>query len=336
MSVTIKDVAKLANVSTATVSLVVNQKAHRISAKTKLRVQEAIKNLGYQPNYTARSLVSSQSFTIGLIVPEITNPFFSEFARNLEKNFHKFGYLTFLCNSGEDLSLEERYIDKLIGHSVDGLIICGLSEKSKAKIPLLKKHKIPFLILDNRRVKNDFSIGIDDYAGGQLVANHLIELNHQVCAFVGDFSGYSNILRRYKGFAHTLTKAGKELIMFTSALTQSGGQQVAKQIFDSRATAIFCSNDLIAVGIYEQANLHGINLPEDLSIVGFDDISFANILSPKLTTIRQPVEEMALIATDYIVRMIIDKQYQAEAHILPVELLIRQSTASPPNKERRD
>lgn len=328
MSVTLKDVAKLAGVSTATVSMVVNHKPGRFSEKTRQEVERSIAQLGYKPNYTARSLASSQSNTIGLIVPEITNPFFAEFARNLEKYLHKAGYITFLCNSGEDLKLEERYMDKLIGHSVDGLIICGLTEQSQEKLTLLKKHAIPYLVLDNRRVQNQFSIGIDDYAGGQLAAEHLITRNHHVCAFVGDFAGYRNIQHRYEGFADTLAAANCETLLFTADMTQAGGQKVAKQVFDSRASAVFCANDLIAVGVYEQANLHGVHLPHDLSIVGFDDISFAQILSPKLTTIKQPLEQMAQIATQRLVDMIKHKELAFEPLTLPLTMLVRQSTVA--------
>lgn len=327
MATTIKDVAKLAGVSTATVSMVVNQKAERITEKTKNDVLDAIEKLEYKPNYTARSLVSSQSFTVGLIVPEITNPFFAELARNLENHLHQAGYITFLCNSGEDLALEARYIDSLLRRSIDGLIICGLTEESKAMLPLLKQRQIPYLILDNRRMQSDFSIRINDFEGGRLIAEHLLSLNHDTYGFVGDFSGYQNLHRRYEGFADVLFKAGKEILLFESELTKKGGQLVAKEVFDSKATAVFCSNDLIAVGIYEQAHLHGVRLPEDLSIAGFDDISFAEILSPKLTTIKQPLECMSQIAVTRLLSMIQDQSFTFETEVLPVELLIRDSTA---------
>ena len=329
LAVTIKDVAKLAGVSTATVSMVVNGKTDRLKEKTKDDVLKAIDKLGYKPNYTARSLVSSQSFTVGLIVPEITNPFFAEFARNLENHLHQADYITFLCNSGEDLSLEARYIDELIGRSVDGLIICGLTEESREKLPLLKKYSIPYLILDNRRVQNNFSIGINDYEGGKMIAEHFLSLDHKTCAFVGDFLGYRNIYRRYEGFSDVLSKENKEVIVFEAELTKKGGQEVAKRIFDSRATAVFCSNDLIAVGIYEQARLHGVQLPKDLSIAGFDDISFAEILSPKLTTIKQPLEHMAEIAVASLIKMMNDKNFSFDTKILPVKLLVRESTGNP-------
>ena len=331
MAITIKDVAKLAGVSTATVSMVVNQKAERITEKTKNDVLDAIKKLDYKPNFTARSLVSSQSFTIGLIVPEITNPFFAEFSRYLEKQLHQMGYITFLCNSGENLALESRYIDELIARSIDGLIICGLSEESKEKLSSLRKHSIPYLILDNRRVQDNFSIGIDDFNGGQLVAKHFLSLGHDVCAFIGDFAGSLNLYRRYEGFSDMLLKEKKEVILFKTELTKKGGQEIAKDIFDSKATAVFCGSDLIAAGIYEQANIHDIRLPEDLSIVGFDNISFAQILSPKLTTIEQPLEQIAQIAVDNLLKMIQDKDFSFDAKVLPVKLIVRNSTTELPN-----
>ena len=329
MAVTIKDVAKLAGVSTATVSMVINKKTDRITLKTKNLVLDAIEKLDYKPNYAARSLVSSQSFTIGLIIPEITNPFFAELARNLERHLHQAGYITFLCNSGEDLALEARYIDELIGRSIDGLIICGLTEESKEKLPLLRKQSIPYLILDNRRVQSSFSIGIDDYEGGRLIAQHFLSLGHHTCAFVGDIADYRNLYRRYEGFASTLVAANKKIILFESELTKLGGQQIAKKIFDSRATAVFCANDLIAVGVYEQAHNHSICLPRELSIAGFDDISFSEILHPKLTTVKQPLKKMAEIAAQHLLKMIGDCNFSFDKVHLPVELLVRGSTAKP-------
>ena len=329
MAITIKDVAKLAGVSTATVSMVVNNKADRITQKTKDDVLAAVGELGYKPNYTARSLVSSESFTIGLIVPEITNPFFAELARNLENHLHQAGYVTFLCNSGENLSLEERYIDELIGRSVDGLIICGLTAENKEKLKLLEKLSIPYLILDNRRVQSNFSIVIDDFEGGKLTAQHLLSLGHDTFAFVGDFSDYQNIYRRYEGFSEVLLKAGKEIIIYKTDLTRKGGQKIAKKIFNSKATAVFCSNDLIAVGIYEQAHLDGLHLPKDLSITGFDDISFAEILFPKLTTIKQPLEEISKIAVSNLLKMIQNSDFSFDTLVLPVKLVVRDSTGKP-------
>ena len=209
------------------------------------------------------------------------------------------------------------------------MIICGLTEESKEKLPLLKKHAIPYLILDNRRVQSNFSIGINDFEGGKLIAEHFLSLNHDICAFVGDFSGYRNIYRRYEGFSDVLLKANKEIIIFEAELTKKSGQKIARKVFDSKATAVFCSNDLIAVGIYEQAHIHEIRLPEDLSIAGFDDISFAEILSPKLTTIKQPLEQMAELAVANLLKMIRDRDFSFGTKILPVKLLVRDSTDRP-------
>ena len=326
MKVTIKDVAKFANVSTATVSMVINNKANRISDETKKIVMDAIGKLNYKPNFTARSLVSSQSHTIGLIVPEITNPFFAEFSRHLERHLQTLGYITFLCNSGEDLSLEEKYIDKLIGHSVDGIIIFGLTDKTKEKLPLLRKNKIPYLVLDNRNPLDKFSISADDYAGGIIAAKHLIKLNHEFFAFAGDVNGYYNIYQRFKGFSDTVKKIGGEIDIYNTPLTSDGGKKIALNIFNSRATAVFCSNDLIAVGIYEEAIKNKFKIPEDLSIIGYDDISFADILSPKLTTIKQPLEEMAQLAGDTLINMITDETFKFDEMKLAVTLSEREST----------
>ena len=327
LNITIKEVAKVAGVSTATVSMVINKKADHITQKTKDKVFDAIKKLDYKPNYAARSLVSAQSYMIGLLLPDITNPFFAELAKELETCLNHAGYITFLCNSTEDSQQESRYIEELIARSVDGMIICGLTKGNEDKLALLRKKKIPYLNLDSRFIQNKYAIKIDDHRGGKLAANHLLELNHEIVAFIGSKSDFSNIWNRYKGFSEVITTANKKIRLFETELTKEGGKEVADQLFASDATAVFCSNDLIAVGIYEQARKRGIQIPEQLSVVGFDDISFADILIPKLTTIRQPMRDVAHMAVKQLLKMIKDRNYAFISEVLPVELIVRESTA---------
>lgn len=326
MRVTIKDVAKVAGVSTATVSMVINNKADHISQKTKDTVLKAIEKLDYHPNATARSLVMSQSKTIGLLIPDITNPFFAELAKRLEEQLMREGYITFLGNSGDDKEQEGRYIEEMASRSVDGIIICGLSKGSGDKLSLLKRKRIPYVILDNRVSQDKFAIKVDDYEGGKLVANYLLGLNHDVVAFAGNKSDYYNIWNRYNGFSEVLVEAGKRILLFETELTKKGGMKIAEELFCSDATAVFCGNDLIAVGIYERARKFHIKLPKQLSIVGFDDMSFADIVVPNLTTVKQPMDKIAEISVKQLLQMIKEKDYEFDEVVVPVELIIRESS----------
>jgi len=326
LSITIKEVAKVAKVSTATVSMVINEKADHITQKTKDKVFDAVEKLDYKPNYAARSLVTAQSYMIGLLLPDITNPFFAELAKGLEICLNEAGYITFLCNSRNHSKQESRYIEAFIARSVDGMIICGLTKGNEEKLALLRKRNIPYLNLDSRFIKNKYSIEINDEEGGKMAARHLLELNHEIFAFIGSKSKFSNIWNRYKGFSEVVIEASKKVLLFETSLTKEGGKQIADELFKSEATAVFCGNDLIAVGVYEQARKRGIKIPQQLSIIGFDDISFADILVPKLTTIRQPLEDVSSMAVKQLLKMIKDSEYEFISEVLPVELIVRQST----------
>ncbi|WP_239256392.1 LacI family DNA-binding transcriptional regulator [Listeria ilorinensis] len=325
MGATIKDVAKQAGVSIATVSMVVNNKAGHITEKTKQKVFDAIQDLDYKPNYTARSLVSAESHTMGLLVPDITNPFFAELAKELENSLNQAGYITFLCNSCEESEREMRYVEELISRSVDGLIICGLTSLETTIFDELKLRGIPFLILDNRYALSDYSIHVDDLTGGKIAAEYLLANGHTKTAFVGSQADFANIGERYRGYKETIERASGTVAGFRTDLTRKGGQLIAHKVFDADVTAVFCSNDMIAVGLYDQAVASGIQIPDDLSIIGYDDITFADIVQPKLTTIRQPIPQIAAKTVEHLRKMIQKKDYSFKEEILPVSLIERDS-----------
>ncbi len=325
LGVTIKDVAKKAGVSIATVSMVVNNKAEHITMKTKRKVLLAIEELGYRPNFTARSLVSKASNTIGLLVPDITNPYFAELAKSLESSLNKAGYITFLCNSFEEPHRETRYVEELISRAVDGIIICGLTSLETTIFTSLKERQIPYLVLDNRFPAGSFSIHADDFVGGELAATHFIKNGHTKTLFIGSQNDYVNIGQRYQGYKETMEKYGFEANYLHTDLTRTGGQNIAETVFKQDITAVFCSNDLIAVGLYDAALKHNISIPNDLSIIGYDDISFASIVRPHLTTIHQPTDMLAEKAVYHLLQMINIPEYFFYKEIIPVKLVARDS-----------
>lgn len=325
MGVTIKDVAKKAGVSIATVSMVVNDKAGHITPKTKRKVLDAIKELDYRPNFTARSLVRKASNTIGLLVPDITNPYFAELAKSLETALNQAGYITFLCNTFEESEREKRYVNELISRAVDGLIICGLTSLETTIFASLKERRIPYLILDNRFSAENFSIHADDFAGGELAAKHLIENGHTKTLFVGSQNHYINIEQRYQGFKSVMDKHKLETNYLDTELTRVGGQKIAETVFKMDITAVFCSNDLIAIGLYDAAAKQKLTIPGDLSIIGYDNITFTSIVKPHLTTIQQPVHMLAEKACYHLLQMIHTPDYFFYKEILPVSLVSRDS-----------
>ncbi|MCL1950661.1 MAG: LacI family transcriptional regulator [Turicibacter sp.] len=327
MGVTLKDVSKEAGVSIATVSNIINNKEKFVSPHIKEAVNKAIQKLNYKPNYAARSLVSSKSQSVGLIIPDITNPFFAELAKGIEKNLARAGYITFLCNTYENGQLEKKYLDELVARNVDGLIICGLSSRNAEVLRNLEVQNIPYIVLDNRIKQIKKSIEINDYDGGQIAANHLVGRGHKHLAFIGCTGQFDNIKDRHRGYSDVLTNNDIKLSVFQTELTTDGGRLVAADVIDSGATGVFCGNDLIAVGLYEIARQKGIKIPEELSIIGFDDISFAEIMQPKLTTIRQSRRSITLEATTHLIAMMQDAQYTFENVVLPIHLVERESTS---------
>ncbi|MGJ8731120.1 LacI family DNA-binding transcriptional regulator [Listeria aquatica] len=325
MASTIKDVAKEAGVSIATVSMVINNKADHITMKTKKKVFDAIAKLDYKPNLTARSLVSAKSFTVGLLVPDITNPFFAELAKAFEKELSKEGYMTLLCSSFEESEREKQYLSELISRGVDGVVICSLTSMETQILDALKQAKIPYLILDNRYSLEQFSVHVDDYKGGVLAASELLANGHRTTAFIGSKTPYVNIANRLQGFQNEIERAGGAVLRFKTDLTRSGGETISEELFSSEATAVFCSNDLIAVGLYDAANKRDLTLPDELSVIGFDDISFSDIVKPRLTTIKQPVQLLAGKAVQHLLLMKKDPDYHFYKELIPVSLVKRES-----------
>ncbi|WP_439443728.1 LacI family DNA-binding transcriptional regulator [Listeria aquatica] len=325
MASTIKDVAKEAGVSIATVSMVINHKADHITMKTKKKVFDAIAKLDYKPNLTARSLVSAKSFTVGLLVPDITNPFFAELAKAFEKELSKEGYMTLLCSSFEESEREKQYLSELISRGVDGVVICSLTSMETQILDALKQAKIPYLILDNRYSLEQFSVHVDDYKGGVLAASELLANGHRTTAFIGSKTPYVNIANRLQGFQNEIERAGGAVLTFKTDLTRSGGETISEELFSSEATAVFCSNDLIAVGLYDAANKRNLALPDELSVIGFDDISFSDIVKPRLTTIKQPVQLLAEKAVQHLLLMKKDPDYHFYKELIPVSLVKRES-----------
>lgn len=331
--VTIKDVAKRAGVSLGTVSNVVNG-LQSVKKENREKVLKAMEELEYIPNFTAQTLKTNKSKTIGLILPTIVNPFYPAVAKGVEDTANRLGYNVILCNSERDAIKETHYMDMLISTRAAGVILIK-SKMTDEQISQYSK-KITLILVDSRP---DFKENIDmieaaNYEGSFKAVEYLLyTLNHIKIAYIsGDLKTKSDIDRlngykdAVKGKAHEINE---EYIKVGDFKWESGYNYAIELLsMKNRPTAICCGNDLMAIGVIKAARKLGIKVPEELSVVGFDDIDMCELIIPALTTVRQPKYDQG----DKAARVLFDKIKNGDRHVeknyvLSTDLMIRQSTA---------
>ncbi len=331
---TILDVARLAGVSTATVSRVINS-PDSVREKTREKVLLAMVKCNYKYNALARGFVTKKSNTIGLIIPTISNSVFAESTLGVQEYADQKNIKVILGNSYYKYSQEENLIKVLRESQVDGLIITTTNLKGEI-LKSLVDEKFPFVLLFSTVKGGPVSaVGIDNYRGGYLATEHLISLGHKrICMVAGNFSMTDRSFHRWHGYKKCLRDNGilydKELLVQTD-YSLSGGRDSIKKLLalPSPPTAVFCSNDYLALGAMKGAREAGLNLPEDLSIVGFDDMQTASYMVPALTTIRQPAYEMGQRAAKLLLEMI-EKKSKPVQEMMDSSLIVRESTTTAP------
>ncbi|MCP3890968.1 MAG: LacI family transcriptional regulator [Desulfobulbaceae bacterium] len=331
---TILDVARLAGVSTATVSRVINS-PDSVREKTREKVILAMVKCNYKYNALARGFVTKKSNTIGLIIPTISNSVFAESTLGVQEYADQKNIKVILGNSYYKYSQEENLIKVLRESQVDGLIITTTNLKGEI-LKSLVDEKFPFVLLFSTVKGGPVSaVGIDNYRGGYLATEHLISLGHKrICMVAGNFSMTDRSFHRWHGYKKCLRNDGilydKELLVQTD-YSLSGGRDSIKKLLTlpSPPTAVFCSNDYLALGAMKGAREAGLNLPEDLSIVGFDDMQTASYMVPALTTIRQPAYEMGQRAAKLLLEMI-EKKSKPVQEMMDSSLIVRESTTIAP------
>ncbi|MEQ2129025.1 LacI family DNA-binding transcriptional regulator [Caldanaerobacter subterraneus KAk] len=334
MAVTIKDIARLANVSVTTVSRVINNKPEGVSEETRQKILKLVKELGYQPNAIARGLVTKKTKTIGLIIPDISNPFFPDIARGVEDSAHIYGYNVFLCNTDDNLEKESEYIRALKEKYVDGIIFTSSVPSDYQHIMELVRDGVPIVMMDRRMESEEiYGVFIDNYEGGYLATKHLIDLGHRKIGCITGPLKVKNARERLEGYKRALLDNGIEvderLIFEGDYKINSGIIGTEKLLNDNKdITAIFACNDLMAYGAYKTIRSYGYKIPDDISVVGFDDILLSQIMEPQLTTIRQPAYDMGLTAARMLIKLIEGKKVSKKIIIFKPQLVIRQSTAS--------
>lgn len=332
MKATINQIAKLAGVSTATVSNVINDKREKVSDKTRERVNQIIKEEGYILNRVASSMVTKRTKTLGLIIPDITNPFFPELARGVEDFASANDYTVILCNSDNKLEKEESYIEMLQEKMVDGIIITA----SRARLSLdgkLKDSSVPIVSVDREISGLDASgqIIVDNEEGEYTAVKYLLEKGYRKIVHLSGPMSLKTAQNRYKGFLKAYKEMGINPIenhLYVGDYSTEWGYEASKKIIENKESVecFTCGNDLIALGVYRTMHECKIKVPDEIGIVGYDDIYMASIVTPALTTVRQPSYEMGYKAAELIINKILHGNSFKIERTLKAELVIREST----------
>lgn len=326
----IRDVAALAGVSVSTASNAVN-KPELVSKAAAAKVAAAIEQLGYVPNVAARQLRAGRSNAIGLAVINIANPFFSEVVLGAEEAAEKAGYSVIVGNSYDSLEREERYLDLFERQRLDGLLIAPFAE-SLEMLERFRRRDVPVVLIDRVDPRSLLSsISLDDVLGGRMATEHLIRSGCRHIAFIGGPSGIAQMRERHDGCRAAVLEAGLRFTSIqTPTLNVGLGRELATQIAalpaDDRPDGIFTGNDELALGLMQGLLQHGLRVPEDISIVGYDDIDFSAAAIVPLTSVRQPSHQMGVSAAQTLLAQL-DAPERPLSHVqFTPELIVRQST----------
>jgi LacI family transcriptional regulator len=336
--VSIREVAAKAGVSVGTVSNVLNR-PEIVADSTRRRVQAAIKQLGFVRNESARQLRAGQSRTIGLLVLDVANPFFTDLARGVEDEANESGLAVILCNSADQVAKERRYLELLEEHRVQGILITPVAAADE-HVARLQRRGTPVVLVDSRSLnRGQCSVSVDDVLGGELAIAHLLEEGHRKIAFVGGPMSLRQVSDRRDGAIRALEEAGRTAadlhVIETTALHVAAGREagarVAELPADRRPTAMFCANDLLALGALQEMTSRRIRVPDSIAIVGYDDIDFAAAAAVPLTSVRQPRHQLGRAAAQLLLEEALDGgNHQHRQVIFEPELVIRDSSSTRP------
>jgi LacI family transcriptional regulator len=336
--VTIKDIAKKLNLSYATVSLALNA-SPLVRKETARKVRETADRMGYQPNAIARGLVLQRSAIIGIIVPDVSNPFFAALARGAEEAAVEGGFNLLICNTEWDNDLESRHLRLVQERKVDGLVIVSVNYKNKVLETLIEqKQPLVFASSSYPNAKLSF-VGVDSEKGGYLAGSHLVELGHRKICFVGGRFNSESVQSRYRGFQQALKENG---IDYNDSSTMVGDFSIESGYYNAMklikiglpVTAAFAADDLIAIGMIKAFKERGIEIPARFSIVGYDDIFISALPGIELTTVFQEKRLMGKLAAGLLIEILTEEAEAANVEsrkiILPPKLMVRKTTGPVP------
>ena len=314
-----------------TVSRVINGR-EGVDQQTQRKVEAAIEALDYVPNRVARGLLSHKTATIGLIVPDVVNPFFSPVVRGAETTARKAGYRVLLCNSEGDLRLERAYIEDLVSHRVEGLLLAPASDHSRHSVFPLLRRDFPVVLIDRALPDLECDLVVSDsVSGARRLVEHLVALGHRDIAHVTDADDTSTGRERLRGYQEALAAAGipyRDDFVFRTTVDQIGGYRAAQQVLglDPLPTAIFTVNNMTAIGTMQALRERGIAVPQQMGLVCFDDVEQLAVLSPFLTVIDQPAETFGSLGAQLLLERISGKAGPRTRRIvLQTDLIVRVS-----------
>lgn len=334
---TIKDVSRLAGVSIASVSKVMNGDYSGVSEETKQRILEAAGQLQYRPNRLARSLVKKQTRIIGLLIPDVSNPYYADFAGGAEEEAERNGYNLILCNTQDRAEKEKKYLDMLLEYNVGGLILTGITEGYEESSRILRSCGVPYAVIDRMDPYAPIAFSSNGQRGTYLSTEYLIRLGHRDIAFIDGngkaglgamenprLRGYESAMRAY-GFSVDPER------MREGSFTIESGYRCAAQLLGEGipVTAFVCTNDLIAFGVIKAVREAGRQVPQDVSVIGYDDIALCSCFEPKLTTIRQNSHEVGAQMCRMLLERIREERSDSVVRSAEPELIVRDSTAAP-------
>lgn len=330
---TMKDVARLAGVSTSTVSHVIN-KNRFVSESIADKVNAAVEQLNYAPSALARSLKLNQTRTIGMLLTASSNPFYSEVVRGVERSCYERGYSLILCNTDGDAERMNRSLETLLQKRVDGLLIMCTENHRPSKDAISRYPSLPIVMMDWSPFEGSIDV-IQDNAllGGEMATDYLIRHGYSRIACITGPLDKTTAQERLNGYRQSMKKAGLEILpgYEVSSDFEFGGGLVAMEqllMLPEPPHAVFASNDAMAVGVYQALYQRGLRVPDDVAVVGYDDIQLAQYLMPPLTTIHQPKDSLGELAVDALLHRLQEPESEPQVLVLTPELVVRHSVGS--------
>lgn len=332
--ITMRDVARAAGVHPGTVSRVLNPVTRPlVNPRTADRVDRAASDLGYSLNPIARSLKTRRSYSIGVVIPDLTNPLFPPMIRGMEEVLDRAGYTTLVASTDGDADRERRRVQTLIARHVDGFVIATASRNDQLVTDTMAAGMA--VVLLNRTVerRGAFAVVPDDRKGSALAVDHFVRLGHRRIAHLGGPRGVSTGHLRWRGFLEAMEENGLEpddrLIAVADGYTEAAGARAARVLLavDPRPTAIVAANDLLALGIYTALAEAGLRCPRDVSVIGFNDMPFTDRFSPPLTTVHIPHDQIGARAAELLLERIHDPAATPQTLLFEPTLMVRESVA---------
>lgn len=334
----IKDIARIARVSHPTVSRAL-QNSPLVNVKTAEKIRRIAKESGYRASAIARGLVTKRTRTIGLAVTTVADPFTSEVASGIEQAANDHGYSVYLADSNADPEREKKIVQTFAEQRVDGIIVTS-SRVGSLYIPMLSELMVPIVIVNDQHPGAfAHSVMICNEEGSRAVAEHMLGLGHKRVAFIGDRGGYQSDAERFEGYKQAMDAAGvpilSELVVRGDGKPEGGLRAMDRLLaLSNPPTAVCCYNDMTALGAMRSIRMHGLRVPEDVSVAGFDDLFVASYTQPTLTTVRQPMRRMGRLAMESLIKLMTGQESPVRVKVKG-QLIVRESTSKPGRRKAR-